>query len=60
MGEYKKVICKTEDTDWGARVGRICKIVRKYFYACEYWYTLKDIETCEKFESPVIYWEDTN
>lgn len=38
--------------------GRECRVLDHYFMNGESWYTLKDIQTNEKFDSPAVFWKE--
>ena len=56
--EKKIVVANIDAKMFGAVKGRKCVVLKGEFYNGEGHYTLKDVETGEKFNSPDIFWEE--
>ena len=48
---------RTENTLFGVSKERSCQVLKEYYYNGEFWLTLKDMKTGEKFDSPEVLWE---
>ena len=53
----KTVIGKTNNSIFDVREGRVCLVLKSFWYNGEGWYALRDTKTGEQFESPDVFWK---
>lgn len=57
MKKQSYVIGKETSEMFEVVEGKICKVIRDFFYNGESWYKLED-EEGNKFESPTVFWRE--
>jgi hypothetical protein len=53
----QNVVGKTNNSLFDVFKGRKCIVLKSFWYNGEGWYTLRDVETKETFESPDVFWQ---
>ena len=53
------VVGNTDNSLFDVCCGKVCKVIKDFFYNGETWYKLQDLETKEYFDSPTVFWNET-